>query len=100
MSVDTLSPAREPREADLSGTQAEAIAAVTGRIEANLPDAGADLKLIAVQLQAGLQVLDHRLGALKRRLNARIEASRSSLLIRFVGVLIAPGGLGLAVAKL
>ena len=100
MTVDTLSLARELRETDLSSAQAEAIAAAIGRVDAGLPDTRADVGQLETQLRTSFQLLDHRLEAMEQRLNAKIEASRSSLLIWFVGVLIALGGLALAVAKL
>jgi hypothetical protein len=89
MSVDTLSLARELRAADLAGPQAEAIAAAIGRAVTE----GAATK-------ADLESLEHRLSTKIEAMGTRIEASRSSMLVWFIGIQVTVGALIVALVKL
>ena len=100
MSVDTLSISRELREADLPGAQADAIAAVIGRALTDSLETKTELTAFIGEMRSSFGALDHRLDAIEQRLVGKIEASRSSLLIWFIGVVVALGGLGVAIAKL
>ena len=111
MSVDTLTLARELRDATLPPEHAEAIAAAIGKSISDGSATKADIELMLARLDnfenkvmAQFESLDakHALqgDALESRLTAKIEAVRSSVLVWLVGVVIAAGSLFITISKL
>lgn len=100
MTVDTLSLAKEPRAAELSSAQAEAIASAIGRAIGEGSASKAEIVQLRTEIKGDFATLEQRLEAMEQRLVGKIETSRSSLLTWVVGVLFAFGGSGLAFAKL
>ena len=81
MAVDTLSIARELKAAELSALQAEAIAAAIGR------SAGDSMENAATK--ADISLLKFDLAQVESRLEAKIEALQSKLIMWFVSTQIA-----------
>ena len=96
MLIDTLSIARDLKATELPPEQAEAIAAAIGRSVTEGAASKADMQL----LRADFQVLRADLQSSEERLTARIETASKQLLIWLMGVVVATGGLIIAVMKL
>ena len=82
MNIDTLSIARDLKATELPAAQAEAIAAAIGRSVTEGVASKLDLQLM------------------EERLSARIEASKTQLLIWLMGVIVATAGVIIAVIKI
>ncbi len=99
MSLDTLSIARELREANVAPAQAEAIASAIGKAVGEGAASKADIETIVAKLNALDLKISLQNETLEQKLTAKMEAIRSSLLIWLIGVLIAGTGLLLTVGK-
>lgn len=93
MSVDTLSLAKELRAADFALPQAEAIAAAIGRSVMETLVTKADVIQLGTELRC-------EIGKLGSDLRIEIERSRNQLVMWFVGIQIAFGGIIVAIIKL
>lgn len=93
MSVDTLTLAKELRAADFASPQAEAIAAAIGRSVTETSATRADVVQLGTELRG-------EIGKLGSDLRIEIERSRNQLVMWFVGIQIALGGIIVAVIKL
>ena len=89
MSVDTLTLARELREATLPPEHAEAIAAAIGKSISDGAATKADIELVLAKMDG-----------LEQRLTVKIETMRSTLLIWLIGVVIAASGLFITIGKI
>lgn len=89
MNIDTLSIARDLRATELPAAQAEAIAAAIGR---SMPE--------GVATKTDIDTVLHKMDALEERLSAKLESSKSQLLIWLMGVILAVAGAIIAVLKL
>ena len=86
MTVDTLSLAKELRAAELSSTQAEAIAAAIGRAVIE----GAATKADLLQLEARLDA----------KIDTKIERLRANLMMWFIGTNLTLAAVIVAAVKL
>jgi hypothetical protein len=89
MTVDTLSLAQQLREAELSPTQAEAIATAIGRALIEGAATKADVQLVRGDLESA-----------KHELKIEIERTRNQILLWYVSTQIALGALIVALLKL
>ena len=99
MSLDTLSIARELRDADVAPAQAEAIAAAIGKSVGDEATLKADISTILVKIDGLKSDITLQNEALEQRLTVKIETMRSSLLVWLIGVIVAGLGLLLTVGK-
>jgi hypothetical protein len=99
MSLDTLSIARELREADLAPEHAEAIASAIGRAVNEGAATKADIEKLIVRFDSNEAKTASQLDALEQRLVAKLEGMRSSLLVWLVGTTMAAAGLLITIGK-
>lgn len=111
MTVDTLSLAKELRAAELSSTQAEAIAAAIGRAVVEGTATKSDIQLVRADLDQGKASLRAEIEQSKLELRAEIEQSklelraeiervRSTLVMWFIATNLTLAAIIIAVVKL
>jgi hypothetical protein len=100
MSLDTLSIARELREADVAPAQAEAIASAIGKAVSEGAATKADLKELRLELDARFDRIDARFGQVETNIDAKLERLKNEVVRWFITSLVALAAVIIAAVKL